>query len=321
MKDSLPQYLLAFKKLKVDRAHGIAPHKHILLISVLQAYHSKLITNNKIYITPELVGLFKTNWTTLVTTKHDCRFTLPFYHLTSDKFWKLIPKQGYENVIAMSNAMRSFGQLNMAVDFALINDDLVQLMKDEKHNRILLQFLLDEYFPDSKTNFNATASNQIKLFEDLDNKILHEDAEAYRQEIKQLLSENNDEEIYLRSAAFKREVPKIYNYTCCISGMSIDAIANVSMIDACHIIPFSERYNDIITNGISLCPNLHRAFDRGLITIDTHYKVKISNIFSESKSNYSLKQFEGKKITLPLVEKYHPSMENFVWHQENIYKE
>jgi putative restriction endonuclease len=40
------------------------------------------------------------------------------------------------------------------------------------------------------------------------------------------------------------------------------------MIDGCHIIPFSKNYNDTIINGIALCPNLHKAFDRALITTD-----------------------------------------------------
>lgn len=60
------------------------------------------------------------------------------------------------------------------------------------------------------------------------------------------------------------------------------------MIDACHIVPFSESYNDIVTNGIALCPNLHRAFDSGLISIDENYKVIVSNTFIEERNNYSI---------------------------------
>jgi len=73
------------------------------------------------------------------------------------------------------------------------------------------------------------------------------------------------EEVFIRSGIFKREIPKLYNNTCAISQLRIDATANISMVDACHIVPFSEAYDDTLTNGIALCPNLHRAFDRGLI--------------------------------------------------------
>ena len=153
------------------------------------------------------------------------------------------------------------------------------------------QFLLDEYFPETKINFSNSSGEQQKMFDEIEGKILHEDAAEYRKEIQQLMLQHNEEEIFLRGSLFKREIPKIYNNTCCISGMKIDSTINISMVNACHIIPFSESFNDTITNGIALCPNLHRAFDRGLITIDGNYKVVVSDSFREDKTSYSIKAF------------------------------
>ena len=320
MQESLQKYLKAFKKLRIDRAHGVAPHKPILLISVLQTFQNGINTNQRIYITPELVALFKSNWNSLVASNHDCRFVLPFYHLISDKFWKLIPKPGFENILQLSASMRSFANLNTAVDFATIDEDLYELMKDKKSNEILTQFLLDEYFPNSKSNFNNLSGSQQNLFADIENKILKEPSEEYRQEIKKLLERKNEEEIFLRGSLFKREIPKIYNNTCCISGMKIDATINVSMIDACHIVPFSFSYDDTVTNGIALCPNLHRAFDKGLIAIDENYKVVVSKNFKENENSYSIRAFENKIINLPSIESYFPTANNFNWHFKNIFK-
>ena len=115
MQETLQKYLHAFKKLRIDRAHGIAPHKPILLLSVLQTFQNGINTNRRVYITPELVALFKSNWSLLVTSNHDCRFALPFYHLTSDLFWKLIPKAGFENILQLKASMRSFANLNAAI--------------------------------------------------------------------------------------------------------------------------------------------------------------------------------------------------------------
>lgn len=320
MQESLQKYLKAFKKLRIDRSHGVAPHKPILLLSVLQTFQHSFQNIQRIYITPELVALFKTNWSLLVTTKHDCRFALPFYHLTSDKFWKLIPKSGFENILQLSASMRSFANLNAAIDCAIIDEDLCELMKNKKSNEILLQFLLDEYFPNSKSNFNNSSGGQQYLFNEIENKILKEPSEDYRQEIKKLLEQKDEEEIFLRGSLFKREIPKIYNNTCCISGMRIDATVNVSMIDACHIVPFSESYDDTVTNGIALCPNLHRAFDRGLIGIDKDYKVVVSKSFKEDTTKYSIRAFDGKEIQLPKIKSYYPTLDNFLWHENNIYK-
>lgn len=320
MQKLIQKYLKAFKKLRLDRAHGVAPHKPILLISVLQTFQNGINNNQRIYITPELVAFFKSNWNALVTTNHDCRFALPFYHLTSDGFWKLMPNVGFENILQLKASMRSFANLNAAVDCAIIEEDLLTLMKDYKGNGILQQFLLDEYFPATKNNFsNSTVGSQY-VFDDIENKILKESSEKYRQEIKKLLEQKNEEEIFLRGSLFKREIPKIYNNTCCISGMKIDATISISMIDACHIVPFSASYDDTITNGIALCPNLHRAFDRGLITIDDNYKVVVSKSFKEYATNYCIRVFEGKEIQLPKMHSYYPLLENFRWHRENIFK-
>jgi len=320
VQETLQKYLQIFKKLRLDRSHGIAPHKPVLLISILQAFQNNLITNQRIYITPELVALFKANWSLLVTSNHDCRFALPFYHLIGDKFWILIPKAGFENILQLKAGMRSFASLNAAVECAIIKDDLLSLMKEKNSNSILQQFLLDEYFPETKINFSNSSGEQQKMFDDIESKILHEDAAEYRKEIQQLMQQHNEEEIFLRGSLFKREIPKIYNNTCCISGMKIDATINVSMVDACHIIPFSASFNDTITNGIALCPNLHRAFDRGLIAIDGNYKVIVSDSFREDKTSYSIKAFEGKKIILPYQNDYFPLKENFEWQKNNVFK-
>ncbi|MEI7505161.1 MAG: HNH endonuclease, partial [Paludibacter sp.] len=160
-------------------------------------------------------------------------------------------------------------------------------------------------------------------FYEIKSQILNESLSEYQQKIllikSKIDSEEFQEEIYIRSNIFKKEVPKIYNYTCCISGLRIDVIDNISVIDACHIIPFSVGYNDSITNGIALCPNLHRAFDRGLITINEQFQVIVNNNFSEpTNSPYSIKQFDKKFINLPNDINFHPSIESLKHHMKRF---
>jgi putative restriction endonuclease len=320
MQQILIKYLNAFKKLRVDRSHGVAPHKPILLISILQSFHKNQILDKKIYITPELVSLFKTNWNLLVTSKHDCRISYPFYYLKSDKFWKLIAKNEFDDIEKMGQIMKSFNNLNSVIKYAEIDEELFILAKDNYCNNILQEFLLDEYFNETKSNLIRADYEQNKLFNDIELKILNDDPGEYKNEILELKQQNDEESIFLRGSIFKREVPKIYNNTCCISGMKIDSTLNISMIDACHIVPFSQCYDDTITNGIALCPNLHRAFDRGLITIDNNYQVVISDIFKETESNYSICKFDRKKIQLPVDKEFFPSKINLEWHIQNVFK-
>jgi len=274
-----------------------------------------------IELTPELVALFKSNWSLLVTaTNFSCKISYPFFYMKSDKFWKLVPREGYDNMKRLDSLVSSFNRLHEAIEYAVLDDDLYQLMMDPANNMLLQQFLLDEYFPQTKLNYKSSEEAEQQLMLSLENKILKERSSEYSKEIKVLLENKDEEEVFLRGSMFKKEIPKIYFNTCAISGMRIDSMLNISMVDACHIVPFSKSYDDTITNGIALCPNLHRAFDRGLISINDEYKVIVSNTFKEADSNYALKIYEGKQILLPTQKSYFPQQQNLDWHRENVFK-
>ncbi len=319
MQEQLSKYLKAFRRLRIDRSHGgAAPHKPILLLSVCQAYEQGLFTSDRIFLSPDLVTLFKVNWNLLVVTKHDCRIAYPFFYMKSEGFWRLITFPEYGNFITTNTVIKGFNQLRAVVDYAEIDYELFQLFNDPVSNKVLQHFLLDEYFPSTKMKFSQSEVEQGKLFDDLEGKILNEDALKYSLEINELLQQNDEEEIFLRGSMFKREIPKIYNYSCCISGMRINVASNISMVDACHIIPFSESHDDTITNGIALCPNLHRAFDRRLIGIDNEYRVVVSKAFKEVESDYGILRFEGKEIQLPHEKKYWPDQQKLSQHNQNL---
>jgi putative restriction endonuclease len=316
---TLAYYIHAFRTLRRDYKRGGAPHKPVLLLSIIQLFDSGVIDNSRIYITPELVGTFKSTWTTLVRTNHDMLFTLPFYHMRSEQFWHLIPNAGCEKWIEAKGSMRSFSNLNTAVAYAQIDIDLFELLLEKESREVLKYLLLDKYFPDTKDNLSGDGGGYIIT---LTNEMLQAGTETYRTRIQELKSkldeETYQEEIFVRSSIFKREVPKIYNNTCCISALRVDATINVSMVDACHIVPFSISYDDTITNGLALCPNLHRAFDRGLIAIDDDYRVLVSDAFVEADSSYGIRQFAGREILLPARREYWPEREKLRWHRGEV---
>ena len=320
MKQDLEFYSNAFTKLRRDHKNGGAPHKPILLLAIFQAYKDGYILDNKIKITPELVGYFKDNWSALVETKHDCRFTLPFFHLSNEKanYWKLKPNLGFEKVIESKYAMRNFKSLLHAVKYVEIDKTLHELLISTETNDFLRMVILKKYFP----NFDSKEI-QNTFLEKIKKDILNDSSVEYAAKVRKIFANKNEdeaeEEIYVRSGQFKREVLTNYNNTCAISGLRINIARNISMLDACHIIPFSDSYDDTITNGISLTPTLHRAFDRGLISISNDYRVLIKNNFQEAgTSPYSIKQFEGKKITLPNYLHRYPSQDSLSYHRKKM---
>jgi putative restriction endonuclease len=188
------------------------------------------------------------------------------------------------------------------------------------YNEILKTSLLDTYFPDSSKNLNDGKFYEYE--NNIEQQILHESREEYQKIIQELgrsLDDNQfEEEQFIRSGKFKRIVPLIYDNTCSVSGHKLDSTINIQMIDACHIIPFSESYNDTITNGIALSPSIHRAFDRMLITINADYIIRVSPTVTETESPFSLQQFDGKQILLPEKSEYHPSIESLSWHNSRF---
>ena len=111
MTEKLPYYIHCFTHLKRDAKNGGAPHKPILLLSIIRLFEEGIFTNNQVHILPELVASFKTNWSKLVVTYHHPIFAMPFYHMSSEPFWKLIANVGCEKWIVSKSSMRSLQNL------------------------------------------------------------------------------------------------------------------------------------------------------------------------------------------------------------------
>lgn len=315
--ESLKKYIHIFQNLRIDNSKGLAPHKPILLLSIIDLIESNFYEENQIFLTPELVKQFSNNWSLLVNSKkHIPLLSLPFYHLKTSGFWQIIPNAGFETVIEFKGIAKSINNLSQAINFVKLDDILFSLLK-EKDSRDLLRFsILDKYFLDTKKNYLQNHFIDTSFIQDIENQILNETPEVYKSKIDL----KNEEDVFVRGSIFKTVIPRIYTYTCCISGIQIIPFNNISFVDACHIKPFSTSKDDTISNGIALCPNLHRAFDRGLISISEKYEVLVSSKFSENKNDYSLRKLEGKKIILPKDIRCHPDVNNLKWHNINVYK-
>lgn len=299
---------------------GKAPHKPILLLSIIQLIHKGEIQVNKVFITGELVIAFKSNWSRLVETNHTPNFSLPFFHLSSEPFWRLVYINGLSD---KKEKISSLGKLKSKIAFAEIDKDLFELLLNPITRTELENTILDSYFPNTRANYQFGIVGGYDLENIIKEQILNDTKEEYQtlmNEITIELTENEiEEERYIRGSVFKREIPKIYQNQCCISGMRIEATTNAQMIDACHIVPFSISNDDTVSNGISLSPNLHRAYDRGLITINEDYIVRISPVVKENETPFSISQFAGRRIILPENNKDYPSPENLMWHKKEVF--
>jgi putative restriction endonuclease len=218
-------------------------------------------------------------------------------------------------------SISSFKSLKENIAFAEIDQQLFLLLSDNVSSTILENTLLDSCFPQTKSVYRASGSErQYALEFEIKNQIVNDTKEEYQIKMQVLEAVLTDDEIeeerFIRGGIFKKEIPRIYQSQCCISGMKITTTANAQMVDACHIVPFSLSNDDTISNGICLSPNLHRAFDRGLLTINEDFIVRISPSVTETDSPYGIAQFAGKRIWLPVTTSHYPSSQNFSWHRK-----
>lgn len=310
--ENLNELIYYFKSLNRDMKNGGAPHKPILLLAILRLIDRAEINSRFIEVTPDLVFEFKMIWSKLVVTNHQPHAYLPFYHMKSEPFWRLLPKY---NINLSGIRVKSLTALREIFEFAEFDAKYFTQLLDKASRSLLIEELLSTYFPSTKYNYN-----KIDLKEDNTRNIIFEDEQIHIEKLEELRSTMDkiqfEEEVFVRSGVFKRELPKLYDYQCAISGLKVTALSSIQMIDACHIVPFSISGNDTVKNGFCLTPTLHRAFDRGLITISDNYKVKISPFIKENTSKYSIRQFENKQILLPDKKENYPDLSYFKWHEE-----
>ena len=309
----LLKYENAFSKLKRGvTPFGLAPHKPIFLLTIIDLIDKGIISENKIYVNTELVAAFLNNWDNLVTEPFKPDFTQPFYYLQNDKisgnsFWFVKPLIGWQ----LSAHVKNFNKLITIVEYGYFSENLFYLLIDKNSRTSLKQTILRTYFPT-----NAKSLDENSYINNLSSDILNEPIPAYR---KLLIS--TEEEVYVRNGLFKRLVPKVYYNSCAFTGWKVQTASGLSLVDACHIKPFSICKEDHINNGISLSPNIHRAFDRGLLSLDEDFKIIVSSqIIAVNTLNNSLKNLKGKKIKLPVNKLQYPGQEYLLWHRENCFK-
>ncbi len=118
---------------------------------------------------------------------------------------------------------------------------------------------------------------------------------------------------------FRQIILNEYSTKCAISDINIP-----ELLVASHIIPWSENKEERLNpqNGLCLSSLYDSAFDNYLITINTDYKVLISNKLKKHKSDFDYQiyfgQFENKVISLP--ERYYPKKEFLEHHNERYSK-
>ena len=313
--DTLQKYVQKMKHLRVDRAHGVAPHKPLLLLAVIELIEQGQIQENKIYFSPDLVETVIKYW--VKVTDRRLNIALPFFHLKSDGFWHLHPNPGHERVLEGARQIRSISGIHEVIAYASLDDDLFVLFTDAGNREIIRQTLIHVYLLDFKQKIESLIAEgqQIGEYEQL---LIREVERSFS---FQQPTVPISEETPIRKAGFRKAIMRLYKYTCAVCRLHIVTMDGESATDAAHIIPFRISKNDDVRNGISLCKLHHWSFDKGLISLGKTYQVLVSSLVVEQgPMEWWLTKLRDKSILLPEQNQLYPAQDALAWHREERLK-
>ena len=314
MTKTLSYYCQKFSRLRVDRTRGNAPHKPILLLSVIELLEQGSVRQNRVFLSPELIATFLKFWSQLGSENHRADIALPFFHLRGDQFWHLKANPGYEEAIASRQVrFKTINALREAVQYVHLDDELFEHLQEPGSRFSLVDALITAWFSDKAGYIQQLW--EVDALQDEEKQLRQRGGAIYQPE-----DLKDEGRTIVRDAAFRRVIVSVYEHRCALCELQvIDALAQ-NIVDGAHIKPFSLFYDDRIDNGISLCKNHHWAFDRGWFSIDDDYTLLISDsLREESPHAKPMREFLGDRIRLPSHQQYYPRIEALRWHRENVF--
>lgn len=144
-------YINCFTELHTMKKTGKqAPHKALLLLSVIDLVERGIITDCKIPLTNELIQQFKQNTSKLLgeSILFQPKITYPFYHLRSEPFWQLIPNDN-SNIDKINNY--SLTNLRNKIAYARIDEELFDFLKNPNVRAKLRVTLIATYLNNQPT--------------------------------------------------------------------------------------------------------------------------------------------------------------------------
>jgi len=311
---NLNYYASKFTKLNVDRAHGSpAPHKPILLLSVIELIEQGLLRYNQIPLSAELVAAFLKLWQQLGSTAHNADIGMPFFHLRSDRFWHFRPNPGFEALLSSGAKVRAVGVLRQAVEYAYLDEELFGLLQQPTSRDLLINTLLNYWFADKTQQVQEIL--RVNAFAEFEQELLATGGKVYEESVLK-----DETKTVVRDATFRKVIVSIYDYRCAFCGLRIVNSLSQNIVDGSHIMPFSQFYDDQIDNGLSLCKNHHWAFDRGWFSISDDFTLLVKSDLHEDAPNCKpMQQFNGDRLNLPVHAQYYPRLEALRWHRENVF--
>jgi len=203
------------------------------------------------------------------------------------------------------------------VNFASLDPSLkARGIKGASNTSKLDEVIWNEFF----SNWDVLPFESEKLLANFEHKTVEQLNNIPESELPK---EGKDREqvvkVRVNQSFFRSSILASYNNTCCITG-----IQQAEFLIAGHIKPWSMDEKNRLNpqNGIAINALHDKAFETGLMTITTDFKIKISPFLHKKKKSKSIQEFflkfENQDIILP--SRFLPDIEFLKYHNDVRFK-
>ena len=321
---SLAKYLKNFSHLRTDKNRKRwsafttyqAPHKPFLLLSVMDLIAQGSITQNFIEPSFELLDTFNNYWNSIMPPGSKTSMAYPFPRLKTDGFWNLVSNQGYENQIHID--FSSMTKLREVCAGARMDEELFQLLCNPETREQLRAILIKTYFaPEVQSKVAGQGMVNYAAFQYSIELLKVAETKASFASDK----EESEQKKKIRDQGFRKAIITLYSHRCALCGIRMLTPEGHTIVDAAHVKPWKDSFDDRPTNGMALCKLCHWSFDKGLMSVGKKLEVLVSKrVLVEQNYPGHILTLTDRPIFTPEQESFWPAQDNLHWHRRNTFR-
>jgi putative restriction endonuclease len=279
-----------------------APHKPLLLLSVLDLIEQGEITSSVIYPSSDLLDTFNRYCQLVMPQSKNTSMAYPFSRIRNDgDFWRMIPHEGYSADFEYN--INSMSKLKEIYVCAIIDQNVFALFQDPESRNYLRNVIISHYFSKEVGFLLRTQYENNLAASDYSRDLLR------MAEEKSNFDTHDDREQAVRDQGFRKTIVKLYEHRCALCGIRLRTPEGHTMVEAAHIVPWCESKDDRPVNGLCLCRLCHWSFDQGLMSVDEEYQVLVSDrVRSDNNMPGHILTLISRGIIKPENNLYWPSL-------------
>lgn len=271
------------------------------------------IIKNFIETSFELIDTWNGYWNVVMPIGQRSSMAYPFPRLHSDGFWHRIANPGYDANIDYN--ISSMTKLRDIYAGARLDDALFAYMVDPVAREQLRAVLVQTYFaPEVQPRVAEQGFINLAAF------AYARDVIAGVKEGMESFAAAPPEFQRVRDQGFRKAIVSLYDHRCALCGIRMRTPEGHTVVEAAHIVPWSESHDDLPTNGLCLCRLCHWSFDEGLMGVGAKYEVLVSDrVRIDSNMPGHMLTLSERPIFKPDTERFWPGQDNLKRHRKTCF--